>query len=350
MLLTETNINKPFILRNMPQISVCIAVYNVEKYIRKCVLSLFNQTLKDMEYIFVDDSSTDDSITTLNNLLEEYPEKKPLVRIIHNKRNEGPGLTRYKAGTYATGDFIYFPDADDWLETDMLETLYFAAMQEKADLVVCQRIFETDSESKYVRKEVNLSNDEWKKTILIYHKINMPLYLRLIKRNLYEKAVQDYPLCRLTRFEDYLISAKVHFYSQRTIGIDKWLYHYNTVNQSSITKQFQEIDLVSGIIVADNLGDFIKKEFNKAEYLSLIAGLKLQIKKPLITHHQFWSPERWRLLWPETNSPKFILHSSFLSYYHDILIFLVNHRMDKTAYLFMNMISQRITRRMNRHY
>lgn len=335
----------------MPDISVCTAIYNVEKYIERFIFSLFNQTLEDadIEYIFVDDNSTDNSLNVLMDLVKKYPDKEPHVSIVRNNQNKGPGLTRYIAGSLATGNYIYFPDADDWLEPNMLEELYYTAIREKADLVVCQRINETKKGSDYIQRKINFTTNEWKKEILRLHeKVNKSLHVRLIKKELYAKAIQNYPLCRLTNFEDYLLSIKVHFYSQRTVGVNKWLYHYNTLNLSSITKKILAGDIESRIIVADNLSDFISKEFNEYEYLSLIAGFKLEVKRIFITHPQYWNPERWRQTWPEINSYKFIQHNGFRFYSYGFKIYLINRKMDKIGYFFCIHCFKRIKKWRNR--
>ena len=102
-----------------PKVSVIIPVYNVEKYIERCARSLLEQSLKDIEYIFVDDCSPDNSITMLENILKEYPERQPLVKILFHEPNRGLAYTRQEGVDAAKGEYIIHCDSDDWVEPEM---------------------------------------------------------------------------------------------------------------------------------------------------------------------------------------------------------------------------------------
>ena len=88
----------------MPKVSVIVPVYGVEKYIERCARSLFEQTLDDIEYIFVDDCSPDRSIEILNQVIGEYPGRKDQVQIIHHASNQGLALARQTGLKAATGE------------------------------------------------------------------------------------------------------------------------------------------------------------------------------------------------------------------------------------------------------
>lgn len=109
----------------MPKVSVIIPVYNVEKYLRECLDSVVNQTLKDIEIICINDGSTDNSLQ----ILEEYTQKDNRIKII-DKKNEGVGKARNDGIKKAQGEFVCFIDPDDiYPTTDILETLYDGATQ-----------------------------------------------------------------------------------------------------------------------------------------------------------------------------------------------------------------------------
>ena len=115
----------------MPKISIIIAVYNVEKYLKQCLDSLVNQTLQDIEIIFTDDGSTDNSL----NILKEYRQKDNRIKIIEQE-NQGPGIARNNALDIATGKYIMIVDPDDWLELDACELAYNQIEQNQNDLVI----------------------------------------------------------------------------------------------------------------------------------------------------------------------------------------------------------------------
>ncbi len=121
----------------MVKISVIIPVYNVAPYIEQCVRSLMEQTQQDVEYVFVDDCTPDDSMKILCRVLEDYPDRKMQVKILHNKTNRGASLTRRAGLGACTGEYIICVDADDYVAPNYLEMLYDKAVKEKADIVWC---------------------------------------------------------------------------------------------------------------------------------------------------------------------------------------------------------------------
>ena len=104
----------------MARLSVIIPVYNVEKYLCKCLDSVLNQTFSDIEIICVNDASTDTSLQILN----EYRHKDSRITIINNEKNLGLGLTRNHGLQYASGEYVHFLDSDDWLENSAYEKLF----------------------------------------------------------------------------------------------------------------------------------------------------------------------------------------------------------------------------------
>ncbi len=113
-----------------PKVSVIIPVYNVEQYLPRCLDSVVNQTLKEIEIICVNDGSTDGSLAILQN----YAEKDQRIKII-DKENEGQSVARNIAVKNAKGKFIAFVDSDDWLEINMCENLYTKASGENLDML-----------------------------------------------------------------------------------------------------------------------------------------------------------------------------------------------------------------------
>lgn len=115
---------------NNPKVSVIIPIYNVEKYLRECLDSVVNQTLKDIEIICVDDGSTDSSAA----ICDEYAAKDPRIKVIH-KSNAGYGHSMNRGLENATGEYIGIVESDDFAELDMFENLYKLAKQNDADIV-----------------------------------------------------------------------------------------------------------------------------------------------------------------------------------------------------------------------
>ena len=133
----------------MARISVIIPVYNSEKYLKKCLDSLLDQTFQDFEIIAVNDGSTDSSRTILDQYAAQYPDTVH----VYEKGNEGQGAARNFGMERAAGEYVLFLDSDDYVEKNMLEALYAAAVRDESDLVVCDYYeIEEDSGKTIARK------------------------------------------------------------------------------------------------------------------------------------------------------------------------------------------------------
>lgn len=118
------------------KISVIVPFYGVEKYIARCTESLMCQTMQDdIEFIFVNDATKDNSLDVLQKVLAEYPERKEQITILHHERNKGLPAARNTGLSIARGKYIYHCDSDDYLEKDALEVLYRKAEENESDIV-----------------------------------------------------------------------------------------------------------------------------------------------------------------------------------------------------------------------
>lgn len=163
-----------------PKVSVIIPIYNVEKYLEKCLNCLLNQSLKEIEIICINDGSKDNSY----NLLTDFAQKDARI-IILSQDNQGPGVARNNGLAIAKGEYIGFVDPDDYIDSDFLERLYNCAIINNSDIVKGNVKFETDSgfeysqenlKIKYENKKVPLKSfraDWWS---AIYKKSNIDKY------------------------------------------------------------------------------------------------------------------------------------------------------------------------------
>ena len=115
---------------NQTKVSIIVPVYNVEKYLDRCLTSLINQTLKDIEIILVDDESPDNCPAICDN----YAQKDPRIKVIH-KKNQGLGMACNSGMENATGEYIAFCDSDDYVDNCMYENMYYIAVKHEADAV-----------------------------------------------------------------------------------------------------------------------------------------------------------------------------------------------------------------------
>lgn len=118
------------------KVSIIIPAYNTEEYMAQCLESLLKQTMKEIEIIAVDDGSTDHTLSILKQYEERYPER---VRVFH-KENGGQASARNLAMQHAQGEYLGFVDSDDWIDLEMYEEMYQKAVEEDADIVVCDMV------------------------------------------------------------------------------------------------------------------------------------------------------------------------------------------------------------------
>ena len=119
----------------MPKVSIIIPVFNAEKYLEKCLDSLVNQTLEDIEIICIDDGSTDNSLE----ILKTYEQKDKRIKVLQ-QTNKKQGAARNYGIREAIGEYIGFVDSDDWAELDMFEKLYNKAISTDSDITMCKVI------------------------------------------------------------------------------------------------------------------------------------------------------------------------------------------------------------------
>lgn len=134
----------------MPSVSIIIPCFGVEKYLDRCMETIVNQTLKDIEIILVDDVSPD----RVPEMCDEWAKKDSRIKVVHKEKNEGLGFARNTGLEVATGEYVAFVDSDDFVDVKMYETLYNKALDNNSDVVLCNCVHYRDEEHKSVRYDV----------------------------------------------------------------------------------------------------------------------------------------------------------------------------------------------------
>ena len=220
----------------MIAVSVIIPVYNVEKFIERCAHSLFSQTLENMEFIFVDDCSKDNSIAVIEKVLLEYPNRKEQVTICKQKKNGGPSLARNVGINLAKGEYIAFCDSDDWVELDMYESLYKKAIHTSSDIVFCNFLMEyQDNVQAY--KTIDCNKQDKNKLLNDYISSVWTVLWNMIARRTIFTCYQLDLRTDIKYCEDFHLMVRLMYYASKVDKIEDCLYHYNQCNNSSIMQQ-----------------------------------------------------------------------------------------------------------------
>ena len=213
-----------------PLISIIIPVYNVEKYIAKCATTLFEQDFDSIEYIFVNDCSPDNSMQILQSVIEKYPNRKNDIKIVNNAQNSGSSLTRKNGLDNANGEYILFIDSDDWVELDMVSSMYKKAKNDNADIVWCDYYLNYENKEIYCKEKYDeIKNNDYLKACLS-GSVNSYIWNKLVKNKLYENL--EFP--KFSLFEDTFIMTQLFYKTKKISYLPKAFLHYNQMNLSSI--------------------------------------------------------------------------------------------------------------------
>lgn len=269
----------------MPKVSVLIPVYKVEAYIERCARSLFEQTLDDMEFIFVDDASPDNAIPILQEIISYYPNRKTQVHIVHHDTNLGLTAARNSALRIATGDFIAWCDSDDYVAPNMYKSLYEKSIKEKADVVYCDFFMAYSSHNEYYK---TLSEDE-DKTIFLGRYLSQGwsvLWNMIISRELLFVHNLHFPQ-GITYCEDFYLTVRVLFYANKIVKINDALYYYNRVNSTSIMHKLSEKNALDEGYIYLNTIEFFAKNGVLTNYQREMSWRVLKNKQDLVLNpHQ----------------------------------------------------------------
>lgn len=236
------------------KVSILVPVYGVENYIERCARSLFEQTYENIEFVFVDDCSPDNSIQELEKIIKNYPNRKGQIKIIHHEKNIGLSGARHTAINNATGDFVIHVDSDDWMDLNTVEKLVNKQIVTNADIVSCDMITE-GCKTHTVFSVPQISNPH--EMIISYLSSDKSHQLcgRLIKKRLYEQILG--PRVGVDNGEDTQTMPQLFYYSNQLANVKECLYHYfmykdsMTHSKKKINTKFELQLIESSIFVRD---------------------------------------------------------------------------------------------------
>jgi len=237
--------------KECPLVSVIVPVYNVEKYLRKCLDSLISQTLQNIEIICVNDASPDDSLT----ILKEYKTKDERIIIVDLKENVCLGGARDKGLEIARAEYVIFVDSDDWVSNEMCEQSYYKAKETKAEIVNFDFWRCEGEKQKYDKKYNSFIFDLKKEEANKYFILCPPFaWMNLFKRDLFVDNQLFFP--PHTFYEDLAIMAVVFLMAKKVVHIEEALYYYriHDLSASHRKNDYRFYDYITGInLLLDNM-------------------------------------------------------------------------------------------------
>lgn len=282
------------------KVSIIVPMYKVEKYLEKCIQSIINQTLKEIEIILVDDGSPDNSGLIADN----YSKKDNRIKVIH-KKNGGVSAARNDGLKLASGEYVIFCDADDWLNEECCKVLYKRAKEKNADIVIGDVYMSYPEKNTHIKFYSNdfTINDKHKIKKLVRADINRTYcenppkegvafgyggpWNKLVKRSLLLDNDIKFDVRTKGVFDDILYTAYVLENAQVVSYISYPVYYYRQVD-TSITNSYKEKMLEINALIFNSWEEFFKKyeennEYQKPYYACVVRRMSESLKLYFLT-------------------------------------------------------------------
>jgi len=299
------------------KISIIVPVYNVEKYINRCLDSILNQSFSEWECILIDDGSSDNS----GKICDEYTKKDSRFRVIHQE-NSGVCVARNVGIECAKGEWLGFVDADDWISSETYKIALECAEANDAEVVQWGLVY-SDGVKEWnpfvpPRGWLNPQNEI---PILVFHSG----YTKLLKNSFVYQYNIRFPV-GISLAEDLYFSFLIYFYCKKIYGIDKTYYYYFQ-NPLSAMHTFSEKKVQDEHWVVSEIEKFLFENNKTEEWKAFLIAKKIQAKNNYIFKLPKPNYELWRKTFPEVTST-LICSSPFL---FKMFFILVNKKLDFVA-------------------
>lgn len=278
----------------MAKVSIIVPIYRVESVIERCAHSLFSQTLDDLEYLFIDDCSPDNSLNILMDVLSKYPHRREQVNVLTMPCNSGTGAVRLKGLQKATGDYVIHCDSDDWVDNNYYEVLYNTATSTNADIVVSDFIREYPSTSVLIK---TASTDAPKLALqqMHQHSFYCMLWNKLIRRELLiDNNIRTIP--GMDMWEDVFVTIQAYYFANRVAKAENVYYHYCDNASSYTAKSANQKSYNQRKMCIQTLSVFFA---NKSEDWSLLLNFWKLLAKSYLLHPLTFNARKWRNEYPE---------------------------------------------------
>lgn len=282
------------------KVSIIVPIYNVSKYIKRCAISLFEQTYSDIEYIFVNDCTLDNSMDVLSDIIRLYPTREPSITILKHPINKGLAAARNTGFKAAHGEYILNIDSDDYIEFDMVDCMVKKAVETDSDIVVCDHLLQWNKVSCYCFQNYAEDNVTYTKMLLSFD-VTPNVWNKMIKRSLYVNN----GVCSVEGVdtgEDYQLIPRLAYFATSIAKVDLPFYHYIQTNRSSYMKNYSHKSIISLIKVLDILKDFFEEKDDKEVYQDALLRGRLKFKILMIKVSSYNERPWIASLYPETDS------------------------------------------------
>mgnify|MGYP003521091291 FL=1 len=281
----------------MIKVSVIVPIYKVEKFIERCVRSLLEQTLQEVEYIFVDDATPDKSIDILRTVMAEYPNRTGQIKVLVHEKNKGLPVARNTGLAVACGEYIFHCDSDDYVEVDMLEQLYGEVVKKNADIIWCDWFLTFEKNERYMKQPDYADSQEALKAMLSGG-MKYNVWNKLVKRSLY----LDHQICFPDGYgmgED-MTMMMLFVHAKNVAYLSKAFYHYVKLNTGAFSQTYSDKHLVELQNNVNRIVSFMQQNYGNTLDKEL-AFFKLDVKFPFLISNDTKKYALWKEWYTEAN-------------------------------------------------
>ena len=221
-------------MNNPIKVTILMPIFKVEQYLEKTLDSVFSQSYSNIDFVFVNDCSPDNSLQILKKAISKHHVDAGRYTIVNHQQNEGIAVSRTDCIANAKGDYVFFVDSDDWIEKDAVTKMVEATQDGIIDIVGC------DFLKDYISGDTTYHHENYAGTCRenLYRCLNYDiatvLWKLLIKRSLFDNFTIT---PHVDIVEDYIMSVKLYYYAKSFVAIPHAFYHYVQYNQARVSLQ-----------------------------------------------------------------------------------------------------------------
>ncbi|WP_442590770.1 glycosyltransferase family 2 protein [Pedobacter sp. AW31-3R] len=279
--------------------SVIMPVYNAGNRVCTALKSLREQDYPDLEVIIINDCSTDNSLSKIEEYVPVLEARGIHVKVISHTQNQGVAAARNTGLDHATGEFVYYVDADDRIEPDTIGLLVGKALSENADIVGCNW-FLTFEKNERRMNQPSFTDPKEAIQKMLNGSMRWNLWLFMARRSLYVKhQIRFIP--GMNMGEDLMVMVKLFVHATKVVFLNKSQYHYGQSNTQSLTKIYSNAHIHEVVENVKEVERCISKSGLADQLGDCIDFLKLNIKLPLLISDEVEQYQRWLIWFPEVN-------------------------------------------------
>jgi glycosyltransferase involved in cell wall biosynthesis len=304
----------------MSKLSLIIPVYGVEKYIERCAVSVFEQTNKEFEVIFVNDCSKDDSKEVLMSVIRRYKDTPIIVSIIDHEVNKGISATRETGLNAAIGEYILYVDSDDYMVPNMIELLVTRANETNADIVYSDYYDLKNGELIYQNQSLSFTDPKLMTASMLHYEIVWAPWNKIFKRSLAIDHNIHWP-ANINVGEDLIVMTKLFTYAKKIEYVNQALYIYNRDNVNSYMNSWSVSSCQQSIKAVETVHAFFSHEFPNADLIKSLDNIKLASRYEML---YTFDKSLYKLIpqtFPETDNQIFTFENA--SFYWKIALFFI---------------------------